>query len=238
MNLKLATINTGRLCSPQKRKQLSDFCFAQKFDIVGLQEVAFSSCDFLEVNFSLLCNPGPKSCGTALLIKKNLNWSNPLFDPDKRLLRVCVCGITFVVVYAPSGQPGRVGRRKMFVETLPAYVSDIEGGLILLGDFNSVESSSERQENSSTPTDWALKEMKKGLELTDLWTKLRGGEDGHTFHHARGSSRIDRFFVNKIMEKRAKVLKLFPPRSLTILPWCVCYYSMRRSDRTAGEPDR
>ena len=231
MNLKLATINTGRLCSPQKRKQLSDFCFAQEFDIVGLQEVAFSSCDFLEVNFSLLCNPGPKSCGTALLIKKNLNWSNPLFDPDGRLLRVCVCDVTFVVVYAPSGQPGRVGRRKMFCETLPAYVSDIEGGLILLGDFNSVESSLERQENSSTPTDWALKEMKKGLELTDLWTKLRGGEDGHTFHHARGSSRIDRFFVNKIMERMGQSIETVPT-SFTDHFALVCVFLLDGKERS------
>ena len=172
--------------------------------------MAFSSCEFLEENFVLLSNLGPNRCGTAILVKKSLCWSDLVTDPDGRLLSVKISDVSFIVVYAPSSQPGRISRRKLFCETLPAFVSGIKGSLVLLGDFNSVEDASERQLSSSTPTDWALKELKKGLNLIDVWPKLRGKEEGHTFHHFRGSSRIDRFFVNKQLEDACSSIVVVP----------------------------
>jgi len=40
--------------------------------------------------------------------------------------------------------------------------------------------------------------MITGLELVDIWKKLKNNEPGHTFHHHAGSSRLDRIYASQM----------------------------------------
>jgi hypothetical protein len=39
--------------------------------------------------------------------------------------------------------------------------------------------------------------MIAGLDLVDIWKRLKNDELGHTFHHPFGSSRLDRIYANR-----------------------------------------
>ena len=43
----------------------------------------------------------------------------------------------------------------------------------------------------------ALIELISGLELVDMWKKLRPRDLGHSFHHSKGSCRIDRIYTSR-----------------------------------------
>ena len=172
------------------------------FDVVALQEVTFDSCQTLEQHFHLVSNIGPRKLGTAILVRKGIGFKNPLLDPDGRLIAIDVGPITVINIYAPSGARCKDERNEFFCKTVPAYATATGLPLILLGDFNCVENLGDRSEvrnptNPSRRTSPALSEMIRGLELVDVWTKLRPADPGHTFFHPQGSSRLGRAYFTR-----------------------------------------
>ncbi|EFX64047.1 hypothetical protein DAPPUDRAFT_334649 [Daphnia pulex] len=75
--MKIATINIARISSEERLILLLNYCLTQKFDVVGLQEVAFASCPILENHFQLFAAPGPNKAGTAILVAKHLAVQYP-----------------------------------------------------------------------------------------------------------------------------------------------------------------
>ena len=65
MLVKIATINIHGIKTVEKRNMLKAFCLDRKLDIVGLQEVTFSSCDLLEEYFILFLISGRTKGGRA-----------------------------------------------------------------------------------------------------------------------------------------------------------------------------
>ncbi len=56
----------------------------------------------------------------------------------------------------------------------------------------------------------SFREMISGLELVDIWKKLKPGEPGHTFHHSNGSCRIDRVFSSRNNSEHVRNIQLKP----------------------------
>ena len=109
-------------------------------DIIGLQEVTFSTSPILEAEYVLISNPGPRKIGTAVLVKHGLQIEDILMDPDGRVTSVSINNNTYIVIYAPSGRSARGERTILFTETIPAYVLQAQTHFVMMGDLNSVDS--------------------------------------------------------------------------------------------------
>jgi exonuclease III len=202
LDIKIASINTGGIKSAERRQILFNFCRDGNFDVVGLQEVAFHSCPIIESCYHFLSNVGPNKNGTAFLVKHGLDHSRLLLDPDGRLMSIDLNSFTVINIYAPSGKQAKEERNNFLRRTIPAYASTTRLPLVLIGDFNCVDDIQDRKQtkSQSCPSkiiNLALKEMIEGLELIDIWKKLKKTEPGHTFHHHGGSSRLDRIYASK-----------------------------------------
>jgi len=201
--IKIASINIRGNRSLDRRRLLLNICLEGNFDLIGLQEVTFSECSCLESHYNLISNLGPHKLGTAVLVRRGIPVSRELLDPDGRLISVDVGSFSFMTVYAPSGRGAAEDRNDFLRRTIPAYASTSKLPLILVGDFNCVDELRDRttQPNAQTrPSrliNLPLTEMTSGLELVDIWKKLKPSESGHTFFYPNGSSRIDRIYSSR-----------------------------------------
>jgi exonuclease III len=88
---------------------------------------------------------------------------------------------------------------------------------VLVGDFNCVDDILDRSQ-PKTPTrpsnlkESSLSDLVSAFDLVDMWKKLRPADRGHTYHHPRGSSRIDRIYSSpELVEKFSSIdLQLVP----------------------------
>lgn len=213
--IKIASINISGIQSLERRRLLLDLCLEGDFDLVGLQEVAFHECPILESRFHFISNIGPHKRGTAVLIRRGISFSRELLEPDGRLVSVDVGTFTFVCISAPSGRLAREERNDFLRLTIPAYASTSRLNLILLGDFNCVDDITDRSQ-PNIPTcpsrliNKPLTELTSGLELVDIWKKLKPSDRGHTFHHPNGSSRIDRVYTSREFSVNFTTVSLRP----------------------------
>lgn len=207
-NIKIASINTSGVFSTDRRKLLLNFCKNNEYDIIGLQEVSFATCQLIEEHYQLIANPGPKMNGTAILVRRDFPISNISLSANGRIASVQICDFTFVTVYAPSGSLCKVERGHFFRVEVPTHVANIRTPLIMTGDFNAVDDVKDRRkaENARRPVviERALIEMIAGLELVDLWKALRKNDSGYTFVHRSGAARLDRIYCTRT------ILKSFP----------------------------
>ena len=103
-NLRIASINISGIRNESRRKLIFDFCKGNNLDIIGLQEVTFSTSPILEAEYVLISNPGPRKIGTAVLVKRGLQIEDILMDPDGRVTSVSINNNTYIVIYAQSGR--------------------------------------------------------------------------------------------------------------------------------------
>lgn len=202
MVLKIATFNITGVQQESRRRQILRLLNDKNVDIACLQEVKFNECPILESSFKLITNLGPRKRGTAVLIRRNISIKRTLIEPEGRLLSVDLNGLTVICVYAPSGETNKPQRDEFFQSTIPAYTSLTKNPIILLGDFNAVESHGERRSTSTRTRQRltnviALQNMSAGLDLVDVWRSLRPNEQGFTFHSPRSFSRIDRIYSSR-----------------------------------------
>lgn len=177
--------------------------------------MTFHECQQLEHHYHLLSNVGPRRLGTAMLVRRGLSYTRELLDPEGRLISIDVGGVTIINIYAPSGARSKEERNDFFRKTVPAYAVSSNFPLVIVGDFNCVESLSDRSTsnkptNPSKRTNLALTEMLAGLELVDIWLKLRPDDHGHTFFHPTGSSRIDRAYSNREWAQNVTQINIHP----------------------------
>lgn len=197
--LNIASLNIGNLTQRGKRQVLFNFVNCSKLDIIALQELAFGSCEFLEKDFDFIANIGPKTRGTGFLIRKGVGYSNVLYDPNGRILKLKVAGINLINVYAPSGRKKEAERRLFFHESLPQYTSWNKEPILLMGDFNSIQEERDRRTKNSYKSKVECKSLKNFINargLRDVWRRLQGAEDGFTYFYKGGAARLDRFYSN------------------------------------------
>ncbi|EFX63579.1 hypothetical protein DAPPUDRAFT_335317 [Daphnia pulex] len=158
--MKVASINIARISTPERLQLLLNYCVSNEFDVICLQEVAFSSCPILESRFQVFASPGPNKAGTAVLVSKTLKVQSHTFDPDGRLLCINLGPVSFVSLYDPSGRIFRDERSTFFRVIVPAFLSCVKEPIVLMGDFNAVDDRGDRLRKAgttpSTPVDHAL----------------------------------------------------------------------------------
>jgi exonuclease III len=235
--LKVASINIRALKSVDRVKHLLDFCLENEFDVVALQEVTFYECSLLKQYYTLLSNIGPRRLGTAMLLRKGITFSRELLEPEGRLISIDVGSVTMINVYAPSGTQVKEERNEFFRKTVPAYALTSKLPVILMGDFNCVEFTTDRSQNNCTAPsnkiNRALTEMISAFELVDIWLKLEPGNKGHTFFHPKGSSRLDRVYCTRSWSDFLDKIQIQP---ITFSDhWCISFnvkcsttYTMKR----------
>ena len=199
--LRVASINIGGIQTVDRFRLLLRVCLDGHFDIIGLQEVTFFECSVLESHFHLISNVGPRKLGTAVLIRRGVSFSRELLEPDGRLISVDVGPFTFINIYAHSGTTRRAERSTLFLKTIPAYAATSRLPIVMVGDFNCIDDANDRSQtqNPTSTTihlDSALSELVSGLDLVDVWKRLRPSDKGHTHHYHNGSSRIDRIYTS------------------------------------------
>jgi len=206
-SLKIASINIGGCSSSKRQNAVFNYIRASNFDIVGLQEVSFNT---RANDFTVLSNKGPNNLGTALILKRDLAYSDVVKQPEGRIIRADVGDRTIINVYAPAGSAKREERAHFFREILPVYVTSAKYPVILFGDFNAVEEVADktRKGRASALVCKALVDLISSSGLVDVWRKLKGAEKGYTFLYkgkgGTGSSRLDKFYINPTILKTVK----------------------------------
>ena len=210
--VKVLTLNIAGASLPGKRLAILNSLKDNDVDIACMQEVTFKRCEHLESAYTLLVNLGPKKRGTALLVRHGLQISNFQIEPEGRLISADICNVTYICVYAPSGNGASKDRNSFFRITVPAYFLGRKTPTVLLGDFNSVEETSDRRGNTAKPVNrttdtLAIREMVRVLDLTDVWKKLKPRQIGYTRHTGTSSARLDRIYVTDCIEPKEIVIE-------------------------------
>ena len=214
--IKVATYNIAGIVAPSKWEMVLRFCLDNELDIVCLQEVSISESAIISPHYDMIANVGPNKRGTAVLLRKGVRAERTLLEPEGRLTAVQAGGIMFVCIYAPSGDQARQKRNEFFRRTIPAYVAMTKNPVVVLGDFNAIEEPGERatlrgndlvEKHCTSP---ALKELRIGLQLTDIWRKFHKNEPGWTFRRSTTSARLDRIYAQEPLQ--------FSKISVDILP--------------------
>ena len=132
--------------------------------------------------------------------------SRTIFEPEVRLISVELLVLNLVCLNTPSGSEAKLKSDDFFHFTAPAYVLASKNPAIIINhDFNTIEELGQRRGNAKRPKNSvalvatesvALKEMVKGLGISDVWNLLRPTEDGFTFHSWRSSARLDRMYTS------------------------------------------
>ena len=197
--IKVATLNIAGISNAENRRALSNFLVSNAIDVACLQEVTFKQCPFLEGQYDCVTNLGPKKLGTAVLLRRGIRAKSTLMEPEGRLISVELGGLNIVCVYAPSGSEAKLKRDEFLRQTIPAYVLANKNPAIIMGDYNTMEELGERRGNASKPREHAaqvaaMKDLVKGLGISDVWKLIRPNEHGFTYHSSRSSARLDRIY--------------------------------------------
>ena len=229
--MRISTINLAGASSLVKKRMIFDYITSNKLDVVVLQELSFSNWTLVEDRFLFLGNEGPFGRGTGLLVRKDLEIVNILMEPEGRILSAQVEGIKIVAIYAPSGKAKQDLRETFFRETMPPYCLPVSENTIIVGDFNAVESVSDKniagKRKKSAVECKSLKDAMSALGMHDVWRKKRGNEEGHTFFHKGGSSRIDRFYASHFL--------LNDISSISVTPVCFTDHCIVQIEMDTGQ---
>lgn len=109
----IATINVNSTNSLVHKSLLKDFLLNQDIDVAFLQEVTYENFSFVP-SYTALVNVNADRMGTAILLRKNIEFKHPIFDPSSRILSVVVNGINLVNIYAYSGTKKRSSMKNYF----------------------------------------------------------------------------------------------------------------------------
>ena len=231
--MRITTINLGGARSLVKKRMIYDYIISNKLDVVALQELSFSNWTLIEDHFLFLSNEGPSGRGTGLLVRKGLEIADILMEPEGRILKAQVENIKILVIYAPSGKAKQGLREIFFRETMPSYCIPASENTIIVGDFNAVESVSDKiitgRRKKSAVECKSLKDAMLALGMQDVWLNKKGGNEvGHTFFHQGGSSRIDRFYVSDDLLNEISNISVTP---VCFTDHCTVQIDMERSHR-------
>jgi exonuclease III len=100
--------------------------------------------------------------------------------------------ITIINIYAPSGAEKKGERDSFYNEDLAKFITHPSTYLILAGDFNCVQSTTDC---TGTPKrSCPLGNILSGLDLIDAWSPTNG-LPSYTYYAYRAASRIDRIYI-------------------------------------------
>lgn len=190
----VTTLNINKICSELKLAALKDFLYDSGTDIAFLQEVVttdFSIPGFFEIfNVSAETNTG-----TAVFIREGIPVNQIERLESGRGIAFCVFDVTFVNIYAPSGNTNRQARAKFYKEEIVYFLRRNPANLILGGDFNCVLSRKDQFPNFNGSPE--LRNLVAGLQLKDAWEMKHSEYIEYTYVSSNSSSRLDRIYVSQ-----------------------------------------
>lgn len=168
---KIASININAISSTLKKNLLRDFIKNNDVDVIFLQEVAFENFNFISSHVAFV-NISDDNKGTAVLVRKNVDFSNILLNPNGRITSISVGGINFVNIYAHSGSGYRKERDVLFTQDIIPHLSSNESNVVL-GDFNCILL--KKDSNGSVKNiSQGLKQLVENLNLKDIGNTTQG----------------------------------------------------------------
>lgn len=221
MRLNILSLNVRGLGSPTKRYLVSRELSLLNYDVFLLQETHVScktQADAFERLWRGRCfwSFGTKrSAGVAVLFSPSFSGKSLrfVFDSDGRifsmLIEVGLAKINVLNIYAPNV----ISDRKAFFENLHDYFIS-QGDLIIGGDFNCVDSASDKLHSDDVHSSdkLSISSLKSNFLLTDVWRKRNPRAISFTWSNSDNTqaSRIDRFFVSKSLLCKVSSCNIFP----------------------------
>lgn len=202
----LATLNINAISSRIKINLLKDFVWNYDIDFVFLQEVSFEDFSFIPSHLALV-NISEDRKGTAILIRKNIQFSSVLMNPNGRITSVCIGGINFINVYAHSGSKFRKERNELFSQEIIPHLST-DAPNVILGDFNCIllKRDSNGAVKNLCP---GLSQLVSSLDLLDVG-KIKDKQTVYTFFRGESMSRLDRIYAPKNFLERVLKFETIP----------------------------
>lgn len=221
---KIATINLNSIKTEVNKSLLRDFVQNEDLDFIFLQEVLFEDFSFLGA-YRAFVNISEHDKGTAILVRKNQEFRNIIYDPSGRILSIVCDDINLVNVYAHSGTNKKRERDDLFRDEITPHV--IKGNCshtVIGGDFNCVLNKRDSRSTSANLCQ-GLKDLTTSMHLKDVANVRNGSNVEFTFHRAGSASRLDRFYVSaqfldKVVEIRT-VPVAFSDHSAVVMKFLV-----------------
>ena len=227
-NMKICTLNTRGLNNDSKRLAIFQWIKDNRFDIIGLQET-YCTKDF-ENHFKKYW-PGEiihsytdskHSRGVCLLVKKGfmgniVNSHTDIFG-RKVLVNLKINDEFYTVAnfYAPNSDSDRKIFLKKCITWIKQHAYNMNH-LIIMGDFNTVESPNDRTSRNIDGTSMFLKTFKHDLGIVDSWKKLNPNSLQYTWRDPSfclNQSRIDYIFTSTVLGNFISQSKIMPaPRT-------------------------
>ena len=173
--------------------------------LVMLQEVTLSSeqlsVQVSKFGYNAATNidlTNPSALGTGLVWQSQLPVSDVYSVVECRAQSLKVGQYSFLNIYAPSGSQNRQARREFFGEDIFRSVRSFSSNSlpVLAGDFNSILSPKDTEQNFSSKTCPALKDLVANFDYFDGYRFLHpDGADFTFFRPNCAASRLDRFYL-------------------------------------------
>ena len=169
-------------------------------ELVFVQEAGHSSDELTSLvshlNYSGFTSLDGDQPGVGVIYKNSLEILEIHAWQPGRILYVKLSDVSFVNVYAPSGQTKKHERNIFYSETLLRNLSVKSCLPILLGDFNCILKRDDTTANFGSKFCRPLHDLVNVMNYTDAWTHLHPGVVEFTFFR-RGvaPSRLDRIYV-------------------------------------------
>uniref|UniRef100_A0A3P8RWJ4 Reverse transcriptase domain-containing protein n=1 Tax=Amphiprion percula TaxID=161767 RepID=A0A3P8RWJ4_AMPPE len=206
--INIVSWNINGCSTPIKRKKILNYLKSHDTDVAYIQETHFENeneavklkRDWVGKIFHN--SVSSKSRGVMILIHKKLHFVllQQFKDEDGRLLclQALINGVKVVLcnVYAPNRDEPK------FIYKINEMLGNIEGHILLGGDFNNVLDEyidrSTINTTLTTKTGLALKSLREDIGLEDIWRLVHPLEKEYTFysHSHKTYSRIDYFLIS------------------------------------------
>lgn len=169
-------------------------------DIVFIQETSHTTNELTNlvqrIGYSAFTSLDGDKPGVGLIYKTSIQVDEIHVWQPGRLLFVRIGAISYVNVYAYSGNNNKHERNIMFSETLFRNLSTKSLLPVLVGDFNCILSNLDTTDNFNQKYCQALKDLVQTLDYTDGFRKLYPNNLEYTFLRKNcAPSRLDRVYL-------------------------------------------
>lgn len=202
----VCTVNINAINTHVKKSLLRDFVWNNDIDVVFLQEVAFEDFGFLSSHAAIV-NIGTEHKSTAVLVRKTVNFSNVIMNPNGRITSVVIDQMNFINVYAASGSTHKNERNDMFMSEIVPHISTVKQNVIV-GDFNCVLLKSDSN-SKNLNTCVGLETLVQTLQLYDVELK-KNRRGNFTFIRGQSKSRLDRYYASLEVIEKVKTIATKP----------------------------
>lgn len=201
--VKIITLNINGIKTNTKQDFLNQFLSLNKPDILALQETNINEFRTLHVGYNIIINNNIENykSGTIIIYKKDLEMTSIEKAEDGRIIRANFKDFIIVNIYAPTHNEKAENRHLFFLHTLPKFLKASDQNLILLGDFNSIIDSRDR-EGLRKKINYQLKNLIEKLNLIDAFRTKNEDVISFTYISPNGKSRIDRIYIPEVNRNR------------------------------------